>query len=194
MMKTDDFEALIAPYEKMIYNIAFRYVANAEDAKDVAQDAIIKIYRSLPRAFAQGGFSVGNRPEKPPSGNPEAAPASGDFDVSGFKAWAARITINTAIDELRRRRKRRAQSLDVITPAAPGGEGPEERSERREQREALVSAIGKLNDTYREIIVLRDIQGFSYEELAEALQINSGTVKSRLSRARLALRGILLHG
>ena len=178
-MKPDDFEALIAPYEKMIYNIAYRYVANAEDAKDIAQDSIIKIYRSLPNALASGGFSFD--------------PASGAFDAPGFKAWAARITVNTSIDELRRRRKRRVQSLDAITPAMAddAGEGPEERAVRTEQRRALVSAIGKLGDTYRQIIILRDIQGFSYEELAETLQINAGTVKSRLSRARLALRGIL---
>ena len=191
-MKPDDFEALIAPYEKMIYNIAYRYVSNAEDAKDVAQDAIVKIYRSLPRAFAKGGFSIDNKVrEIAPGAPPAAGSVSGGFDASGFKAWAARITINTALDELRRRKKRRIQSLEGMIPVTAGGEGPEERAVRLEQREALVSAIGRLSDTYREIIILRDIQGFSYEELAETLQINAGTVKSRLSRARLALRGIM---
>jgi len=177
-MKADDFEALIAPYEKMIYNIAYRYVSHAEDAKDIAQDAIIKIYKSLSRPPADRGFF--NKGHSVP----------GADDASGFKAWAARITINTAIDELRRRRKRSFMSMDDIR-LTEAGEGPEERALRLEQRELLASALKKLNDTYREIIILRDIQGFSYEELADALQINPGTVKSRLSRARLALQKIV---
>ena len=167
------FEALISQYEKLIYNIAWRIMGNGEDAKDMAQEAIIKIYRNL--AACKG--------------------------LGLFKAWVAKITHNTCMDELRRRKGRVAESYDaMIEPGdtaverqiADEAEGPEAALLRKELAGTIGDALNKLSDEHRALLVLRDVQGLTYEEISEITGTPMGTVKSRISRGRAGLKRILL--
>ncbi len=163
------FEQLILGYEKFVYAIAYRMLPNSEDAKDISQEVLIKIYKNLHE------FS----------------------NITYFKSWVARITTNTCIDELRKRRRKEAVSLDETKDGEEGlkiiqipskESTPEESAIESEKQKELVSAIHKLSHDYKTLIVLRDIQGMSYNEIAEVTNSNLGTVKSRLSRARRRLK------
>jgi RNA polymerase sigma-70 factor (ECF subfamily) len=161
------FEELLAAYEKRIYNIAYRMMGNQSDAQDMAQEAIIKAYRNL-----------------------------GTFKGSCmFSSWVYRITVNTCLDEIRKRKKRNVLYLDAVD-----GEGaaftdraplPDQVAESKEKYEAILSAIGALSDDYRTVIVLRDMQGFSYQDISGITGCNIGTVKSRINRARNILKSVL---
>lgn len=169
---TDDFEELVLAYQKNVYNLALRIVGNEEDAFDVSQDAFLRAYNSL------SGFR-------------------GD---SKFSVWLYRLTSNISIDYLRRRKRRRAESLTYISDddAAEELEIPDERFapetelEKKELRRAVSDAMASLPEEYRKILTLREINGLSYEEIAQVLKLEAGTVKSRLFRARKKLCSILL--
>ena len=125
------------------------------------------------------------------------APFSNFKGQSSFATWAYRITMNTCLDELRRRKLRTATSLDVLldTGWSPTDEGetPEQHSIASEQRRTLEKAIADLPEDMRAAIVLRDVQGFSYDEIARMLEANVGTIKSRISRGREKLREVLVR-
>ena len=163
------FESLMELHEGRIYAIALRMCGNREDALDCAQEAMLRIYHALDRFKGQ----------------------------SSFATWVYRITMNSCLDELRKRKVRAAASLDAMlesgwSPAA-GDEGlPEAQALRGEQRDIIRAAIGSLPEDMRAVIVLRDIQGFSYEQIADMLEANIGTIKSRISRGREKLREILI--
>lgn len=168
----ESFESLIKKYQKLAFNISFRIMGNLEDAKDMSQEAFIKIFKSL------DSFK-------------------GD---SSFSTWLYRIVTNTCLDELRKKNRNISVSYDNPIKTDTGeidrsiidkGNTPEEISEKNESRQIVVKAINKLGDQHRVVIVLRDIKGFSYEEIAEILNCPEGTVKSRISRARFALKTIL---
>jgi len=174
----DAFETLIVQYEKLIYNIAWRIMGNAEDAKDIAQEAIIKIYRNL------------------------AACKSLDL----FKAWAAKITHNTCMDELRRRKNKATESYDAMLEEGRAdadirgvelgssvSDSPEAALMQKELQGIIADGLGKLSDEHRALLVLRDVQGISYEEIADITNLPLGTVKSRISRGRSNLKRILLN-
>jgi len=152
------FGQLINPYERLIYNIAYKYMGNAEDAKDIAQESLIKIYLNIKTCRS----------------------------AETFKAWAAKITVNTALDALRKHTGRTAEVPDDY--AAAETDMPEHSVIRNERIKMITDAINSLSDEHRTLIILRDLEGFSYGELAQAAGITLGTVKSRLSRARYALR------
>ena len=166
------FEELIRNYQQMVYNIALRMCGNEDDASDIAQETLIKIFRSI-RDF------------------------KGD---SKFSTWIYRITTNVCLDYLRKNKKNAGRfinpefetddgSLEVeIKDPAPQ---PEEVAERKEVQRAVQEAIDKLSEDHRTVIVLRDINNLSYEEIAVILNCSEGTVKSRINRARSALRDIL---
>ena len=161
------FEELIKAYEKKIYNIAFRMTGDRDDAYDIAQETCIKIYRSI-KNFRED---------------------------SSFATWVYRITSNVCIDEIRKR-KNNVVPLAVASddgeyeiPLADNGKLPEKVYEERDESEAIRSCILDLEDEYRIIIVLRDMQGYTYEEISKMLNINMGTIKSRLNRARNLLKG-----
>lgn len=165
----DAFEKLIGQYEKRAYNIALRIMGNEEDAKDMAQEALIRIYKSI-KAFKE---------------------------QSSFSTWLYRIVTNVCLDELRKRKNVRTVSADGTIETEDGemhlevcidSETPETVYEKRERKELIVNTIGELNEEHRSVIVLRDIQGFSYEEIAAMLDLSLGTVKSRINRARQALK------
>ncbi len=163
------FELLMRTHESRMYAVALRMCANREDAQDCLQEAMLRIYRAISNFKFQ----------------------------SSFATWAYRITMNTCLDELRRRKLRTATSLDVLldTGWSPtdDGETPEQYSIASEQRRMLEKAIADLPEDMRAAIVLRDVQGFSYDEIARMLEANVGTIKSRISRGREKLREVLVR-
>lgn len=161
------FEQLMTAQESKMYAVALRMCGNREDAQDCLQEAMLRVYRAI----------------------------SGFKGQSSFSTWVYRITMNSCLDELRRRKTRTAASLDALLESgfAPSDESdtPEQSSLRSEQRRALEQAIAGLPEDMRAAIVLRDIQGCSYEEIARTLDANVGTIKSRISRGREKLRAAL---
>lgn len=165
------FEQLISQYQRKVYNQAYRLTGNYEDASDIAQEAFLRVYSSLPEF-------------------------RGD---SSFATWLNRIVGNACLDELRKRKRQRVASLDepVFTDegemdrqlaVADTADGPEQALERVEVQRAVQQSIHALDEEYRVVVVMRDLQGYSYNEIADMLGINLGTVKSRLNRARAALQ------
>jgi len=161
------FNRLMAEHERKMYAVALRMCSNREDAQDCLQEAMLRIYRSISSFKGQ----------------------------SSFGTWVYRITMNTCLDELRRKKNKAAASLDSLVDAgwSPTDESdtPEKHSERKALRRELSGAIRELPEDMRSAVVLRDIHGYSYDEIAQVLDVNVGTVKSRISRAREKLRGKL---
>ncbi len=166
------FDQIVAQYEKVAYNVAYRMTGHHEDAADIGQEAFIRVYQRL------GEFR-------------------GD---SSFETWLRRIVTNACLDELRKRKRQRLVSLDEPMAVDDGelgrqfadtGEGPHEAAERNETQRLVQEAITRLDEDYRIVLVLRDIEDLSYEEIASSLRLPLGTVKSRLNRARAALKDIL---
>ncbi|MGH2452709.1 MAG: sigma-70 family RNA polymerase sigma factor, partial [bacterium] len=157
------FDRLLATHEDRIYHAAYRITGNADDARDAAQETFLKAFRALSRYRHESAFST----------------------------WLHRIAVNAALDLVRRRPQIPPVSLDdVALPASSGN--PEPEAERSELQRRVHQAVGRLAPDHRVIIVLRDLQGLAYEEIAEVLRIPVGTVRSRLSRARDALRVLLI--
>ncbi len=163
------FNLLVLRYQELVYNLAYRMLGDGEAAADVAQDAFVAAYKGL------GGFRDGS-----------------------FKSWLLRIASNACYDELRRRQRRRSLSLDELTDAeeAPvefsdAADGPEELALRREMLEHIQSGLLVLPPDQRLAVVLSDVQGLAYEEIAQVAKCSVGTVKSRLSRGRARLRQYL---
>lgn len=165
------FEELIFKYQHKVYSLAYRYMGNEEDASDMAQEAVLRAYRSL-RSF------------------------KGD---SSFSTWLYRITTNVCLDELRRRKRSvHIISLDEPLATADGEEMEREITdtspavdvvyEQKELARQLEALIATLKPDHKTVIILRDIMDLTYEEIAEVLQCSVGTVKSRISRAREILR------
>ena len=160
------FEQLMRQHEGKMYAVALRMCANREDAQDCMQEAMIRAYRAIENFRFQ----------------------------SSFATWVYRITMNTCLDELRRRKVRQATSLDAMldvgwSPA--GGDSPEGKALAGERKRELEKAIHSLPEDMRAAIILRDIQGYAYDEIANILDVNVGTIKSRISRGREKLREIL---
>jgi len=152
------FERLISPHMNRFYGLAYQMMGNAEDAADVTQDAMIKAYRAL------GTYR-------------------GDAEVF---TWIARIIRNTALDELKRAVRKHEDPVDVI-PETPV-HTLERRAEENELQHLMGEAIDGLSTKLRDPLIMYDIEGYSYEEIATILEINIGTVKSRLNRARESLK------
>ena len=142
-----------------------RMCGSAEDAREVAQDTFLAAWRGLP-AFR------------------------GD---SRFSSWLYRLTTNAAIDFLRREKHHLGNLPLEEAPERPDPQQPELLAEQREQQEALQRALDQLSLEHRQVLLLRVVQQMSYDEIAQALSLESGTVKSRISRARRQLREILLR-
>lgn len=166
------FEQLIFDYQKKAYNIALRIMGNQEDAKDMCQEAFIRIYKSIE------GFK----------------------EQSSFSTWMYRIVTNVCLDEIRKKKKSEAVSLDgtyetengeIHFEIASDDDTPEESYVRAEKKSIILKSINELSEEYKTAIVLRDIQGFSYEEIANILCCSIGTVKSRINRARNILKNKL---
>jgi len=169
------FEELVLRHQKMLLNVTFRILGSYEDACEVTQDAFLAAYRKL-----------------------------GDFRGDArFSTWLVAIGINLSrnrLKQLRSRQLREAGSLDdpeagetlALTASLAGGRpSPLRQLEDEELRQALQRCIQKLDDGFREVLVLRDMQEFSCDEVAKTLGVRDGTVKSRLFRAREAVKNCL---
>ncbi len=164
------FETLIIKYEKTIYNVALRMMTSPEDAKDVSQNVLIKIYNNISHF-------------------------KGD---SLFSTWIYRITVNTCIDEIRKNKRRSEISIDdedtgVGRIIQDTGSNPEQSVIESEGYNSIIEAINDLPEEYKTVITLRDIEGFSYSDIADITECSLGTVKSRISRARGKLKELLLE-
>lgn len=167
------FETLVLSYEKNVYNLALRMVKNPEDASDMAQEAFIRAYNSLASFRGESKFSV----------------------------WLYRIVSNVCLDFLRSRSRHPTVSLSVENDEGEETEldipdesqSPEALLERRLTRDSVRRGLDALSEEYRQILLLREIQGLSYDEIAETLSMELGTVKSRIFRARKKLCDFLLR-
>ena len=170
----DAFEELVCLYERKIYTVAYRIMGNHEDANDLAQEAFLRAFQSI------GNFRG------------EAA----------FLTWMCRIVTNLCRDELRKKYRMQIESLDeeiilgegeVKKQVASSEPGPAELYEKKELQEKIQELVNTLSPEFRLALVLRDIQGFTYEEIAEQQQCSLGTVKSRINRARKYLKDKLVR-
>ncbi len=166
----DAFNALVLAYQGQVYNLCLRMLGSPQAAEDAAQEAFIAAYRAVPR-----------------------------FRGGRFRAWLLRIAANACYDELRRRRSRPQIPLEAPAdddrPRAelPASDEPlEQRAERLELARCLQEGLASLPPDQRLAVILRDVQGLAYEEVAEATGASLGTVKSRISRGRAAMRDFLL--
>jgi RNA polymerase sigma factor (sigma-70 family) len=166
------FNALVLRYQTAMYNLAFRLLDDADLAADATQDAFIAAFQHLQQ-----------------------------FRGSNFRAWLARIVTNTCYDALRRRRRaplslealsaERADGADQPALISDADDSPEQLAMRRALSDAIQACLNQLPLSFRTVAILSDVQDYSYDEIALALNLSLGTVKSRLSRARQKLRDCL---
>jgi len=165
------FEELVLQNQKNVYNLALKMTGNEDDALDISQEAFLKAYSQLDSFRGESRFSV----------------------------WLYRMTHNLSIDFLRKKPKAK-----VISITAPDDDGdtydleipdlrnlPEDTVFRQELRKEIAASIDELGQRHREILVMREITGMSYTDMADTLGLSEGTVKSRLARARISLANIL---
>lgn len=168
------FEELVNKYHTSVYNLALRLSNDREDARDATQDTFLKVYNNIGRFRG----------------------------ASQLRTWIYRITVNQVANQQRwwrRRRREKTVSLDIndydetsLSQKLPAtGQTPEQRALAAEQRRMIVTALEKLKFDFRVTVILRDIEGLSYEEIAETLEVSVGTVKSRIARGREELRELL---
>ena len=169
------YDELVRTYNASIFHVAYRMLGDSAEASDVVQDIFLKVFRNI------DGFKG------------EAA----------LKTWIFRIAFSEILNRLRRwKRRYRFATVSIDDQPNGGGSGhhiadsrptPEEALESKEQERAIQLALSKLSRDHRSIIVLRDIEGFSYTEIADVLGVSIGTVKSRLARARGDLKKSLMR-
>ncbi|HEY8463478.1 MAG TPA: sigma-70 family RNA polymerase sigma factor [Bacillota bacterium] len=157
------FEILLGNYEKLIYNLCYRYFGNQYDASDVGQEAMVRVFRKIKEFNGK----------------------------SSFKTWLYRVVTNLCLDELRRR-KTKTISLDEIKEQGyepiTNYHNPEEAAESLEKYAIIQEVLLTLSREHRTILILKDVEGLEYNEIAQILDCSLGTVKSRLNRAREAFR------
>jgi RNA polymerase sigma-70 factor, ECF subfamily len=162
---TTAFDALVNRWDRKIQGVVFRVVGADEDARDVCQEVFLKAYRGLPSFKKEARFS----------------------------SWLYQIALNACRDRLRRRRGRHHMSLEDLEETADGplgAKGPTalERVAAREVRERVAAAMATLPEEQREVIVLKEYEGLTFPEIAEALTVPVSTVKTRLYRGLVQLR------
>ena len=158
---------LIVKYQDRIYNTILKICNNSDDAAELTQDTFVKVIENI-TAFR---------------------------GKSSFYTWLFRVAVNETINFCRRRFKVPVQSLDsglsLTAPTESPENDPARLAQQKEVIQLLTAAIGRLDEDHRVVLVLRDIEQMSYDQIAEVLQLELGTVKSRLSRARALLRELL---
>ncbi|HMA34971.1 MAG TPA: sigma-70 family RNA polymerase sigma factor [Chloroflexia bacterium] len=166
------FNDLVGTYEQRVYNLCYRMLGSPDAAADATQDTFLSAYQALAR-----------------------------FRGGSFKSWVLRIATNACYDHLRRRQRRPTQSLDQLMgddqqpidfPSPDRSGDPEDHALRNELSREIQRALDGLPEDQRLALVLADIQGLSYDEIAEVTHTSLGTVKSRISRARFKMRDLLL--
>ncbi len=169
------FGELVEKYSSFVYRTVFFDIKNREDAEDISQEVFIKAYKAL---------------------------ASFRYD-SEFTTWLYRICKNTVYDHIRKASRNKAilfsefssdeDDREYEVPDTSGSYEPEKSYIKKETADMVNAAIATLSDEHRDIIIMRDIEGMSYTQISDALSLEEGTVKSRLSRARAALKKKLEH-
>ncbi len=170
------FEKIITRYQSVVYSVSYRYADNTDDASDMAQEIFLKMFRTI------NSFKFRSR----------------------FSTWIYRVATNTCLDLLKKRRSsvsESAYSYDGGYEDLDGNQNfaevedtrfmPDKKAEEAETKDVINRAISRLPDDHRTAVILRDIRGLSYEEIADITDCSVGTVKSRISRARKNLREIL---
>ncbi len=162
----DSFNELVRSYEKMSYNLAFRMLGNHQAAEDATQEAFISAWKNV-----------------------------GRFRGGSFKSWVMQITANACRDELRRIKRRPVIPLESLPydPPSLSAESPEDYAMRRETGEHVQRGLATLPRDQRLAVVLCDVQGLTYEEVAQVMGCSLGTVKSRINRGRSRLRDYLVE-
>jgi RNA polymerase sigma-70 factor (ECF subfamily) len=163
------FNELVVEHQSLVYNVCYRMLGQAQAAEDAAQDAFVSAWRNI-----------------------------GTLRGEAFRPWVLRIAANLCRDELRRRGRRPSSSLDVAleagVPEPPDSDPlPEETALNKELRAGLDAALAALPKDQRTAIVLCDVDGLDYAEIAAVMRTSLGTVKSRIARGRLRLREALLR-
>lgn len=158
------FNQLVELYQDYLFAMTLRMVRQRDVAEDAVQEAFFSAYRNLDR-----------------------------FNGSSFRAWLTRIAINASHDILRKQKRRPSEPYpewedEAWQPPAPASEGPEQVSLVGQQRSAMARAMASITDDQRTAIILYDVQGYDYGEIASLTGVSVGTVKSRIHRGRLALR------
>jgi RNA polymerase sigma-70 factor (ECF subfamily) len=164
------YEEIIKLYDKKVFSLIFNMIRNQDDVEDIAQEVFIKIYRNL-KNFKE---------------------------ESSLYTWIYRITVNICIDEMKKRKqvvyldeKIQVQDGEIEVQIPDTGKPLEEIAEDKDIKDRLINCINKLPENARIMIALRDIKEFSYQEIAEILNLNIGTVKSKINRARNMLKALL---
>jgi len=172
------FALLIAQYHQPLYSLIARSIQDPADAADITQEVFIKVFRSI-RGF------------------------HGD---ASLRTWLYRIALHEASNQRRWWSRHKRQEITIDSTSEPDDDGntpclsatladhrdsPFDQVVQRQSRERVEAALQQLPEAYRTVVVLREIEGFAYEEIAEILDVNLGTVKSRLTRGRAALRSLL---
>ena len=162
--RADAWEELLTQYSERFYNLAVHFAGAGEDAEDLTQEICLRLYQNL-RQY-RGDVPLG--------------------------AWALRLSRNLCIDRYRcarRERRTSAVSEEVLAQMPAGGEDPQTLALRRQQLRAVYQALEEMPEDAAEVVLLRDLQGWSLAETAAYLDLPVGTIKSRLHRARLELAG-----
>jgi RNA polymerase sigma-70 factor (ECF subfamily) len=161
--RADAWEELLALYGDRVYNLALHFAGSVENAEDLTQEVFLRLYQNL-RLYR------------------------GDVPLAG---WALRLSRNVCIDCYRRcRRERRAVALsEELLARLPADDDPQADAHKRQQLRTVYRSLEEMPEDLAEVVLLRDLQGWSLEETAAALAVPVGTVKSRLHRARLELAG-----
>lgn len=167
------FEQLIRDNETRIYNLILRMVGNPEDAMDLSQETFLNAWKGL----------------------------SSFHGDSAFSTWLYRLANNVCLDFLRSQKRRQdtigsplsLDGEDAPPPPADSAPKPDEQLEHKERSLALHRALAELPEHHSQILILRELSGLSYQEISDVLKLDIGTVKSRLTRARLALKKVLLE-
>lgn len=166
------FEVLVTDNEKRIYNLCRRLTGNPEDAAELTQEAFLNAWRGLSRFQGESSFST----------------------------WLYRLASNACIDFLRKEKRRQNLSMTVSLDDEEEARqvelpderyAPERELERTEVRQAVAAGLERLTPEHRQVLVMREINGLSYAEIGAVLGLEEGTVKSRIARARNALRKVL---
>jgi RNA polymerase sigma-70 factor (ECF subfamily) len=164
----DAFNRLVELYQDMLFAVTVRVVNDRDAAADAVQEAFISAYRNLSR-----------------------------FRGDSFRSWLTRIALNAATDILRLRKRRPADPFpdwedESWQPPAEESEGPEATAMRRSRSTVIAQAMAQITPDQRAAIVLYDVEGYDYQEIADMTGVSLGTVKSRIHRGRLALRDLLV--
>ena len=170
------WEEIVQRFNRRIYNICYRFTGSQHDAEDIAQEVFIKIYRTL---------------------------KSYDTDKGAFMTWVATLTRNLLVDHFRKSKQDRVtdsmdepitaeqDSISMAERLEDVGPSPDARLQARETQEMVHKALQKLSPELREAVILRDLQDMDYREIALALKVPEGTVKSRINRGRTELARLL---